>query len=433
MAKRLGPIESDLYSNLQSLIQSDFEQFIKEAFGDIKNIDYLLSQKEILNERSLQVDIARQNLNLALQQYKNQNDKKYFSIRDRAKDYIENNSNTFILSDSLEKYSQAVESQSQVLEIIYKAIIQFQQTLSNKLGFEIAFFYTTVRNAKIKLYSSNVDDIFSILHINSDQSVSIAHKGMNEITFQKQQNSQTKKGITALKNIIKNEIKVNNNDSKQKILDALSNEEETYKEILLRQSHNEQHIVLWKIENEWLSQKIQNRGFIEEVRQRFLLQIHLQEIYNLFQDKSKPQNYITKKISNTPSQEVWIHNYIRSKYGIANVDSRSGLIVDDHLLRIDSLLQPIKELLGLNNTNKKYISIASKTESSNFTGFNQFFTMLQHFQNVLQKKESKRQLQKYLKETFFQEGSKITKNLDDIATKEIKDIIEQFESWMENR
>ena len=231
----------------------------------------------------------------------------------------------------------------------------------------------------------------------------------------------------------KNEIKVNNNDSKQKILDALSNEEETYKEILLRQSHNEQHIVLWKIENEWLSQKIQNRGFIEEVRQRFLLQIHLQEIYNLFQDKSKPQNYITKKISNTPSQEVWIHNYIRSKYGIANVDSRSGLIVDDHLLRIDSLLQPIKELLGLNNTNKKYISIASKTESSNFTGFNQFFTMLQHFQNVLQKKESKRQLQKYLKETFFQEGSKITKNLDDIAAKEIKDIIEQFESWMKNR
>ena len=66
MAKRLGPIESDLYSNLQSLIQSDFEQFIKEAFGDIKNIDYLLSQKEILNERSLQEDKTRQNLNLAL-------------------------------------------------------------------------------------------------------------------------------------------------------------------------------------------------------------------------------------------------------------------------------------------------------------------------------------------------------------------------------
>lgn len=433
MTKRLGSIEKDLYSNLQSLIESDFEQFIKEAFGDIKNIEYLLFQKKILNEYNLQVDTTRQNLNLALQQYENQNDKKYFSIRDKANDYIQNNSNTAKLSDSLESYKKAVENQSQVLEIIYKAIIQFQQALSNKLGFEIAFFYTTARNAKIKLYSSNVDDIFSILNINSDQSASIVHKEMNQITFQQQQNSKTKKGITALKNIIENEIKANNNDSKQRILDALSNEETTYREILLRQSHNQQHIVLWKIENEWLSQKIQNKGPIEEVRQRFLLQIHLQEIYNLFQDESKPQNYITKKISNTPSQEVWVHNYIRSKYGVANVDNRSGLIVDDHLLRIDSLLQPIKELLGLNNTNKKYISIASKTGSATFTGFDQFFIMLQHFYNVLQKKESKRQLQKYLKESFFQEGSKITKNLDNVATEEIGNMIEQFESWMKKR
>ena len=59
--------------------------------------------------------------------------------------------------------------------------------------------------------------------------------------------------------------------------------------------------------------------------------------------------------------------------------------------------------------------------------------MLQHFYNVLQKKESKRQLQKYLKESFFQEGSKITKNLDDVATEEIGNMIEQFESWMKKR
>ena len=118
-----------------------------------------------------------------------------------------------------------------------------------------------------------------------------------------------------------------------------------------------------------------------------------------------------------------IHNFMRSKYGVINVDNQSGLIIDDHLIKTDNLLEGVKKILIGGDKKIKYVSIASKTSDANFTSYNKFFALVTDLIN--EPKISKEDLKEYVTKNFFT-GFSITKIIGKVKEDALKDIEKEY-------
>ena len=106
-----------------------------------------------------------------------------------------------------------------------------------------------------------------------------------------------------------------------------------------------------------------------------------------------------------------IHNFVRSKYGISSTDSRSGLIVDDHVFAANEILDGVKKVLEIDE-NAKFISIASKTNSAGYAGFKQFFKLIKNLTALANGEIAKKQVLDYIQNEFFMSGTPLTTTVE---------------------
>lgn len=339
------------------------------------------------------------------------------------------------LLDTLKQYNQQIKIQNSKLEIILPYMLLFQQRITELLNIRTSFLLTTQTEAKIKTYNKkNGQNIASILKISSDQKVKIIDQALQDMQAIIPQYENISTNINPLVSLIEQEVnKIEKEDNRLKILTALKNEENAYNEILNRYNISKGHEIYWQIGTYNQRHKVTTKGPIEEARQGFLLRIHLENIYNLFQQNSKPEGPITGRSkgqkkkelldSEQAQKEIMIHNFMRSKYGVINVDNQSGLIIDDHLIKTDNLLEGVKKILIGGDKKIKYVSIASKTSDANFTSYNKFFALVTDLIN--EPKISKEDLKEYVTKNFFT-GFSITKIIGKVKEDALKDIEKEY-------
>lgn len=340
-----------------------------------------------------------------------------------------------ILSNNLKQYNKQIEEQNNCLQQILSYMILFQTQVTELLNIKMSFLLTTQTEAKIMTYNEkDGENIASILKISSDQKVKIIDQALQDISVIITQQENMTQSINPLVQLIEQEInKMKQNDERSKILTAIRNEENTYNEILNRYNISKGHEIYWQIGTYNQRHIITNKGPIEEARQGFLLRIHLEDIYNLFQNDSKPEGPITGRSkgqkkkdpldSIQAQKETMIHNFIRSKYGVINVDNQSGLIIDDHLIAVDNLLDGVKKILTKGDKKIDFVSIASKTSNANFTSYNKFFNLITDL--TKDPKISKQDLKEYITKNFFT-GSSITKIIGKVKENALKEIEKDY-------
>ena len=128
-----------------------------------------------------------------------------------------------------------------------------------------------------------------------------------------------------------------------------------------------------------------------------------------------------------------VHNFVRSKYGISSTDKRSGLIIDDHVFAAKEILKGVKEALKIDK-NADFISIASKTTDARYTGFKQFFTLINTlilYKNSNEKNE--KELFDYIYNTFFKPGASLTNAITDGTDTILTDVDLLIKQSVENK
>lgn len=350
------------------------------------------------------------------------------------------------LEKDLENYEEAKKEQINYLKIMYNIIDSFQSLLREKLNIEIIYLFTTnkqIKKAQRKRGAIPLDQLlnFSSIRtttaIGTGESVSFKENQMTELKIKADKELQNFQGIAAL--VIKAVKQLRNEQEvikKEDILMAIQNEEQAYEEISRRWKiyrARQCSWVLWTAQGYWQKQAIYTRGPIEEARQRFLLQIHQKDIYQLFENDTEKINGVIQQESKVdeskyPTSENYIHNFIRSKQGIAGVDNRPGLILDDTTIAIKDLLPDLKKALGINRK-EGYLSVGSKTKDANFLGYQNFFNLIKKidkFQNS-KKKDREEGLAKWVKKIFFEDGGAQSFSLDvmtaDLAKTALEGII----------
>lgn len=356
------------------------------------------------------------------------------------------------LEVDLEKYNEAKKEQINYLKIMYNIIDSFQSLLREKLNIEIIYLFTTskqIKKAQRKRGTIPLDQLLNFSSaktttaIGTGEDISFKENQMTELKVKADKELQNFQGIAAL--VIKAVKQLKNEQEtirKEDILMAIQNEEQAYEEITRRWKiyrTRKCSWVLWTAGGYWQKQAIYTMGPVEEARQRFLLQIHQKDVYQLFQNNTKEISGVIQQESKVdkskyPANENYIHNFIRSKQGIAGVDNRPGLILDDTTIAIKDLLPGLKKALGISRK-EGYLSVGSKTEDANFLGYQKFFSLIKkidNFQNS-KKKDREETLAKWVKKIFFADGGAQSFSLDVMATDLAETALREIISIKDNK
>ena len=436
-------VEQQIFEKLKELIHKDLEEFLSEILnGNEKRIQQLI--KDYI-ETENKFKESKKELENLIEQYK----KKYNIEKMSLSNILKPEEYEIFYKGNIEKDLQITERQIKLyaarkrkMRVILKQIVpymlKFQNKLSERLEISISFVLTRGNTVSYKTYDSeNINIIRDILHI-SAQDVKIIDKNLDQIEGFNSLNEE--ENIMPLAALITQEIDQLKQENKQAILDAIKNEEFTYDEILKRYEKSKKHNIYWNIYGYNQAEKITNQGPIEEARQGFLLRIHQQNIYDLFQQENsriegsiyqKGQKKIRRNI--TEGTEIMVHNFVRSRYGISSTDKRSGLIIDDHVFAAKEILEGVKKALKIDE-NAKFISIASKTTDAGYTGFKQFFTLINTlilYKNSNEKNEKK--LFDYIYNTFFKSGAPLTKAITDGTNTLLTDVDILIKQSVENK
>lgn len=414
-------VEQQIYNNLKKLIHESLEQFLSEVLnGNEERLQKLINEYLIIEQdfnKSVQeledsIERYKQNSNIVdmtTDEILKSKEYKIFYKQNYGKNLKE-------LRKQINLYNIGKTKMKHKLNQIVPYMLKFQHKLSEELKISISFILTRGNAVSYKTYdSNNINIIKNILHI-SAQDIKIIDNNLDKIEEFNSLNEE--KNMMPLVALITQEVDKLNQENKQAILNAITNEEFTYNEILKRYEKTKKHNIYWNIHGYSQAEKVINQGPIEEARQGFLLRIHQEHVYDLFQQEAsrvegniyrKGQRSTTRAINE--GTEKMVHNFVRSKYGISSTDKRSGLIIDDHVFAAKEILEGIKKALKIDK-NAEFISIASKTTGAGYTGFKQFFTLINtliSYKNNNEKNE--KELFDYIYNTFFKPGTPLTKAL----------------------
>lgn len=436
-------VEQQIFERLKKLIHKDLEEFLSEILnGNEKGIQQLI--KDYI-ETENKFKKSKKELENLIEQYK----KKYNIEEMSLSNILKPEEYEIFYKGNIEKDLQITERQIKLyvarkrkMRVILKQIVpymlKFQNKLSERLKISISFVLTRGDTTSYKTYDSeNINIIQDILHI-SAQDIKIIDKNLDQIEgFNSLNEKENTTPLVALITQEVNELKKN----KYKIINAITNEESTYNEVVDRYINgSNRHNIYWQIYGYNQAEKISNLGPVEEARQGFLLRIHQQDVYDLFQqEKSRVEGNIYQKGQRATTRnidegiEMMVHNFVRSKYGISSTDKRSGLIIDDHVFAAKEILKGVKEALKIDK-NADFISIASKTTDAGYTGFKQFFTLINtliSYKNNNEKNE--KELFDYIYNTFFKPGVPLTQAITDGTNTILKEADLEIRQSVENK
>ena len=436
-------VEQQIFERLKKLIHKDLEEFLSEILnGNEKEIQQLI--KDYI-ETENKFKKSKKELENLIEQYK----KKYNIEEMSLSNILKPEEYEIFYKGNIEKDLQITERQIKLyaarkrkMRVILKQIVpymlKFQNKLSERLKISISFVLTRGDTTSYKTYDSeNINIIRDILHI-SAQDIKIIDKNLDQI--EGFNSSNEKENTTPLVALITQEVnKLKKN--KYKIINAITNEESTYNEVVDRYINgSNRHNIYWQIYGYNQAEKISNLGPVEEARQGFLLRIHQQDVYDLFQqEKSRVEGNIYQKGQKATTRNIdegvekMVHNFVRSRYGISSTDKRSGLIIDDHVFAAKEILKGVKEALKIDK-NADFISIASKTTNARYTGFKQFFTLINTlilYKNSNEKNE--KELFDYIYNTFFKPGASLTNAITDGTNTILTDVDLLIKQSVENK
>ena len=443
--KTLGEIEQTIFNDLVRLIKSQLNDFLDEVFDKTKGLDHLQSsiQKYLEEEKSMK--LIKEELKDSAKKYKqdnediaqNQSFSEIFKLEGYQDYYIRQKNSLWkdinILKGKIKEYDTHRQTMKDKLTEIVPYIVKFQTVLSTKLQISITFLLTTEDTASYKTYNKDTDTIQNILQVSSDD-IRIIDDNLTQIERVSSLNEE--QSIMPLVTLITQEVDKLEKENKQVIINAITNEESTYKEVVDRYIRgSNRHNIYWQIYGYNQAEKIPNLGPVEEARQGFLLRIHQKDVYDLFQqEKSRVEGNIYQKGQKATTRnidesvEMMVHNFVRSRYGISSTDKRSGLIIDDHVFAAEEILKGVRDALHVDE-NANFISIASKTTSAGYTGFKQFFTLINNLISYRDKNINDETLSDYIKKTFFADGAPLTQAITDgsgVVFKNAEEVAEQL-------
>lgn len=443
--KTLGEIEQTIFNDLVRLIKDQLDDFLNEVFDKSRDLGNL--QRLINNYLEVEESLKpiKKELEESARKYKEINDNikqstsfsEIFGLGGYKDFYIKQNNHLWQSLDELEEnikqYNIKKKNMKVILTEIVPYIVKFQTVLSTKLQISITFLLTTEDTASYKTYNKDTDTIQNILQVSSDD-IRIIDNNLTQI--ERVNFSNEEQSIMPLVTLITQEVDKLEEENKQVIIDAITNEESTYKEVVDRYIRgSNRHNIYWQIYGYNQAEKISNLGPVEEARQRFLLRIHQQDVYDLFQqEKSRVEGNIYQKGQKATTRninegvEMMVHNFVRSRYGISSTDNRSGLIIDDHVFAAKEILKGVRDVLHVDE-NANFISIASKTTSAGYTGFKQFFTLINNLILYRDKQINDKVLFDYITHTFFADGTPLTQAITDgsgVVFKNAEEVAEQL-------
>ena len=443
--KTLGEIEQTIFNDLVRLIKDQLDDFLNEVFdksGDLGNLQRLINNYLEVEESLKPI---KKELEESARKYKEINDNikqstsfsEIFGLGGYKDFYIKQNNHLWQSLDELEEnikqYNIKKKNMKVILTEIVPYIVKFQTVLSTKLQISITFLLTTEDTASYKTYNKDTDTIQNILQVSSDD-IRIIDNNLTQI--ERVNFSNEEQSIMPLVTLITQEVDKLEEENKQVIIDAITNEESTYNEVVDRYIRgSNRHNIYWQIYGYNQAEKISNLGPVEEARQGFLLRIHQQDVYDLFQqEKSRVEGNIYQKGQKATTRNInegvekMVHNFVRSRYGISSTDNRSGLIIDDHVFAAKEILKGVRDILHVDE-NADFISIASKTTSAGYTGFKQFFTLINNLILYRDKQINDRVLFDYIAHTFFADGTPLTQAITDgsgVVFKNAEEVAEQL-------
>ena len=442
--KTLGEIEQTIFNDLVRLIKNQLNDFLDEVF-DKTGLDHLQSSIQEYLEEEKSMKLIKEELKDSAKKYKqdnediaqNQSFSEIFKLEGYQDYYIQQKNSLWkdinILKEKIQEYDTHRRNMQNKLTEIVPYIVKFQTVLSTKLQISITFLLTTEDTASYKTYNKDTDTIQNILQVSSDD-IKIIDNNLTQIERVGSLNEE--QSIMPLVTLIAQEVDKLEEENKQVIINAITNEESTYKEVVDRYIRgSNRHNIYWQIYGYNQAEKIPNLGPVEEARQGFLLRIHQQDVYDLFQqEKSRVEGNIYQKGQKATTRnidegvEMMVHNFVRSKYGISFTDRRSGLIIDDHVFAAKEILKGVRDALHVDK-NAQFISIASKTTGAGYTGFKQFFILINNLILYKDKKINDETLSDYIKKTFFADGAPLTQAITDgsgVVFKNAEEVAEQL-------
>ena len=442
--KTLGEIEQTIFNDLVRLIKNQLNDFLDEVF-DKTGLDHLQSSIQEYLEEEKSMKLIKEELKDSAKKYKqdnediaqNQSFSEIFKLEGYQDYYIRQKNSLWkdinILKEKIQEYDTHRQNMQNKLTEIVPYIVKFQTVLSTKLQISITFLLTTEDTASYKTYNKDTDTIQNILQVSSDD-IKIIDNNLTQI--ERVNSLDEEQSIMPLVTLITQEVDKLEEENKQAIINAITNEESTYKEVVDRYIRgSNRHNIYWQIYGYNQAEKISNLGPVEEARQGFLLRIHQQDVYDLFQqEKSRVEGNIYQKGQKATTRnidkgvEMMVHNFVRSKYGISSTDKRSGLIIDDHVFAAKEILEGVRDALHVDK-NAQFISIASKTTGAGYTGFKQFFILINNLILYRDKKINDETLSDYIKKTFFADGAPLTYAITDgtgVVFKNAEEVAEQL-------
>ena len=442
--KTLGEIEQTIFNDLVRLIKNQLNDFLDEVF-DKTGLDHLQSSIQEYLEEEKSMKLIKEELKDSAKKYKQDNQdiaqnksfSEIFKLGGYQDYYIQQKNSLWkdinILKEKIQEYDTHRQHMQNKLTEIVPYIVKFQTVLSTKLQISITFLLTTEDTASYKTYNKDTDTIQNILQVSSDD-IKIIDNNLTQIERVGSLNEE--QSIMPLVTLIAQEVDKLEEENKQVIINAITNEESTYKEVVDRYIRgSNRHNIYWQIYGYNQAEKIPNLGPVEEARQGFLLRIHQKDVYYLFQkEKSRIEGNIYQKGQKATTRninegvEMMVHNFVRSKYGISSTDKRSGLIIDDHVFAAKEILKGVRDALHVDE-NADFISIASKTTSAGYTGFKQFFTLINNLISYRDKKINDKVLFDYIAHTFFADGTPLTQAITDgsgVVFKNAEEVAEQL-------
>ena len=443
--KTLGEIEQTIFNDLVRLIKNQLNDFLDEVFDKTKGLDHLQSLIQEYLEEEKSMKLIKEELKDSAKKYKQDNQdiaqnksfSEIFKLGGYQDYYIRQKNSLWkdinILKEKIQEYDTHRQNMQNKLTEIVPYIVKFQTVLSTKLQISITFLLTTEDTASYKTYNKDTDTIQNILQVSSDD-IKIIDNNLTQIERVGSLNEE--QSIMPLVTLIAQEVDKLEEENKQVIINAITNEESTYKEVVDRYIRgSNRHNIYWQIYGYNQAEKIPNLGPVEEARQGFLLRIHQKDVYYLFQkEKSRIEGNIYQKGQKATTRninegvEMMVHNFVRSKYGISSTDKRSGLIIDDHVFAAKEILKGVRDALHVDE-NADFISIASKTTNAGYTGFKQFFTLINNLISYRDKKINDKVLFDYIAHTFFADGTPLTQAITDgsgVVFKNAEEVAEQL-------
>ena len=243
-------VEQQIFERLKKLIHKDLEEFLSEILnGNEKEIQQLI--KDYI-ETENKFKKSKKELENLIEQYK----KKYNIEEMSLSNILKPEEYEIFYKGNIEKDLQIIERQIKLyaarkrkMRVILKQIVpymlKFQNKLSERLKISISFVLTRGDTISYKTYDSeNINIIRDILHI-SAQDIKIIDKNLDQIEGFNSSNEE--KDIMPLVAIITQEVnKLKKN--KYKIINAITNEESTYNEVVDRYINgSNRHNIYWQI------------------------------------------------------------------------------------------------------------------------------------------------------------------------------------------